>query len=196
QEHRDHEAREDRRRRRGEGGDVPLDARAVAGTADRGRPPRGRLLLCARARQEQGDAGDVLGAGGGAAAAWVPLAGAVRARADLPRRRSRRSGDPDLAAARCRASRVRRARKHSRKRARGSLGADRALTPWWLEEAPQVEPEPPLDGDLEVDVVIVGGGYTGLWTALAVRELEPSARVAVLEAALRSEEHTSELQSP
>jgi glycine/D-amino acid oxidase-like deaminating enzyme len=35
--------------------------------------------------------------------------------------------------------------------------------------------------------VIVGGGYTGLWTALAVSELEPSARVAVLEAGLCGE---------
>ena len=34
---------------------------------------------------------------------------------------------------------------------------------------------------------MVGGGYTGLWTALAVRELEPSARVAVLEAGLCGE---------
>jgi glycine/D-amino acid oxidase-like deaminating enzyme len=31
-------------------------------------------------------------------------------------------------------------------------------------------------------VAIVGGGYTGLWTALAVREREPSARIVVLEA--------------
>jgi glycine/D-amino acid oxidase-like deaminating enzyme len=31
-------------------------------------------------------------------------------------------------------------------------------------------------------VAVVGGGYTGLWTALAVREREPSARVVVLEA--------------
>ena len=29
---------------------------------------------------------------------------------------------------------------------------------------------------------IVGGGYTGLWTALAIREREPAARVVVLEA--------------
>jgi glycine/D-amino acid oxidase-like deaminating enzyme len=67
------------------------------------------------------------------------------------------------------------------------LGEDRALTPWWLEEAPQIEPEPALDGELDVDVAVVGGGYTGLWTALAIRELEPSARVAVLEAALCGE---------
>jgi glycine/D-amino acid oxidase-like deaminating enzyme len=59
--------------------------------------------------------------------------------------------------------------------------------PWWLDEAPPVEPQPALEGELEVDVAIVGGGYTGLWTALAVGELEPSARVAVLEAALCGE---------
>src|SRR5262249_11989196 len=59
--------------------------------------------------------------------------------------------------------------------------------PWWLDEAPPVEPEPALEGDVEADVAIVGGGYTGLWTALSVRELEPSARVVVLEAALCGE---------
>jgi glycine/D-amino acid oxidase-like deaminating enzyme len=32
-------------------------------------------------------------------------------------------------------------------------------------------------------VCVVGGGYTGLWTALALKEREPSARVVVLEAA-------------
>jgi len=42
-------------------------------------------------------------------------------------------------------------------------------TPWWLDEAPRLEPEPPLEGELDVDVAIVGGGYTGLWTALSVR---------------------------
>ena len=36
-------------------------------------------------------------------------------------------------------------------------------------------------------MAIVGGGYTGLWTALAVRELEPSANVVVLEAELCGE---------
>jgi glycine/D-amino acid oxidase-like deaminating enzyme len=59
--------------------------------------------------------------------------------------------------------------------------------PWWLDEAPAVEPEPPLEGDLDTDVAIVGGGYTGLWTALAIRDLEPSAQVVVLEAELCGE---------
>jgi glycine/D-amino acid oxidase-like deaminating enzyme len=42
---------------------------------------------------------------------------------------------------------------------------------------------PQLEGDVAADVCIVGGGYTGLWTALGVKEREPSARVVLLEAA-------------
>jgi glycine/D-amino acid oxidase-like deaminating enzyme len=53
--------------------------------------------------------------------------------------------------------------------------------PFWLEEAPPDEPQPALRGPADADVAIVGGGYTGLWTALALREREPSLRVAVLE---------------
>ena len=61
------------------------------------------------------------------------------------------------------------------------------MTPWWLEEAPELEPEPPLEGELEVDFLVAGGGYTGLWTALTLRQLEPSARVGVIEACLCGE---------
>jgi glycine/D-amino acid oxidase-like deaminating enzyme len=39
----------------------------------------------------------------------------------------------------------------------------------------------PLDGDVAVDVAIVGGGYTGLWTAKALAERDPGLRIAVLE---------------
>ena len=52
---------------------------------------------------------------------------------------------------------------------------------WWLEEARAFRPEavsPPLAGTLDVDVAVVGGGYTGLWTALALRERDPSLSVA------------------
>ncbi len=41
---------------------------------------------------------------------------------------------------------------------------------------------PALEGDLTADVCIVGGGYTGLWTALTLKGREPSAEVVVLEA--------------
>ena len=60
-----------------------------------------------------------------------------------------------------------------------------ALPAWWLEQALAAEeprPAPALAGDLDVDVAIVGGGYTGLWTALALRERAPELRVALLEA--------------
>ena len=55
-------------------------------------------------------------------------------------------------------------------------------TGWWLEEAGDVTPRPPLEGDARADVVVVGGGYLGLWTAWQLRELEPELDVLVLEA--------------
>jgi glycine/D-amino acid oxidase-like deaminating enzyme len=56
------------------------------------------------------------------------------------------------------------------------------LPPWWLDEAGEDPAMPALEGDVDAEVCVVGGGYTGLWTALAVREREPAARVVVLEA--------------
>jgi glycine/D-amino acid oxidase-like deaminating enzyme len=43
-------------------------------------------------------------------------------------------------------------------------------------------PRPALDGDLDVDVCVVGAGFTGLWTAYSLLVADPSVRVAVLEA--------------
>jgi glycine/D-amino acid oxidase-like deaminating enzyme len=56
------------------------------------------------------------------------------------------------------------------------------LPPWWLDEAGSEEPEPSLERDVTADVCIVGGGYTGLWTALALKEREPSLAIVLLEA--------------
>ena len=53
---------------------------------------------------------------------------------------------------------------------------------YWLEEAPAVELLPELVGERSADVVVVGGGYTGMWAAWHVKELEPEARVVLLEA--------------
>ena len=47
---------------------------------------------------------------------------------------------------------------------------------YWLEEAGAVEPTPPLAGDTTADVVVVGGGYLGLWTAWQLKALEPGVR--------------------
>jgi glycine/D-amino acid oxidase-like deaminating enzyme len=65
---------------------------------------------------------------------------------------------------------------------------DPRLPSWWLEDALAREggapAAPALDGDASADVAIVGGGYTGLWTALALRERAPDLRVALVEAEL------------
>jgi glycine/D-amino acid oxidase-like deaminating enzyme len=52
---------------------------------------------------------------------------------------------------------------------------------FWQSELGPAAPRPPLPGDLEVDVAIVGAGFTGLWTAYHLLRAEPSLRVVVLE---------------
>ena len=47
--------------------------------------------------------------------------------------------------------------------------------------ASSLEPRSSLPGDRDVDVAIVGGGFTGLWTAYYLLRADPSIRVAVLE---------------
>lgn len=55
---------------------------------------------------------------------------------------------------------------------------------FWRDDLPQsLTPDrPSLAGTTGADLVVVGGGYTGLWTALLATEREPDARVVVLEA--------------
>lgn len=53
---------------------------------------------------------------------------------------------------------------------------------WWLREAAPAEDARPLAGARRPDVCIVGGGFTGLWTALRIKELQPDADVIVIEA--------------
>ncbi|MGH3077142.1 MAG: NAD(P)/FAD-dependent oxidoreductase [Gaiellaceae bacterium] len=55
---------------------------------------------------------------------------------------------------------------------------------WWLEEAGEVVPARPLERDASADVVVVGGGYLGLWTAWHLLELDPELDVLLLEAAV------------
>ena len=60
----------------------------------------------------------------------------------------------------------------------------RALSLWHDSLPPEdtLERRPSLDGDTDVDVAIVGAGYTGLWTAHSLLGLDPGLRVVVLEA--------------
>lgn len=48
-------------------------------------------------------------------------------------------------------------------------------------ELPEGRTRPPLPGSLDADVVVVGAGYTGLWTAYHLVRAEPTCRVVVLE---------------
>ena len=55
---------------------------------------------------------------------------------------------------------------------------------WWLEEALAAdpgEPCPPLQGDLTADVLILGGGYVGMWTAWQLLQRQPGIDIAILE---------------
>ncbi|MDX6619639.1 MAG: hypothetical protein QOK36_2025 [Gaiellales bacterium] len=53
----------------------------------------------------------------------------------------------------------------------------------WLDEAlsPGAPTAIPLEGAARADVAIMGGGYAGLWTAIRIKEREPSCDVVVLE---------------
>jgi glycine/D-amino acid oxidase-like deaminating enzyme len=55
---------------------------------------------------------------------------------------------------------------------------------YWIAEQPTIEPEPPLQGEVSADVAIVGGGYTGMWTAWWVKALAPEAEVVLCEAGI------------
>ena len=57
----------------------------------------------------------------------------------------------------------------------------RRLSLWWDGLPGTISRRDPLDGDAEVDVAIVGGGLTGLWTAYYLSEADPDLRIAVLE---------------
>jgi len=53
---------------------------------------------------------------------------------------------------------------------------------YWHDSVPgSLEPRPGLENDIEVDIAIVGGGYTGLWTAYYLKKLNPGLSIAIIE---------------
>jgi glycine/D-amino acid oxidase-like deaminating enzyme len=53
---------------------------------------------------------------------------------------------------------------------------------FWLDDLPARAANPPLVGSETADLVVVGAGYTGLWTALLAHRRNPGARIVVVEA--------------
>ena len=54
--------------------------------------------------------------------------------------------------------------------------------PMWLDRPDRPETSPPLSGNVEAELVIVGAGFTGLWAALLAKEAHPDLDVVVIEA--------------
>ncbi len=54
--------------------------------------------------------------------------------------------------------------------------------PFWLDDPSAPSPEPPLTRSTSTDLLIIGAGFTGLWTALLAKEADPARDVVLLEA--------------
>ena len=52
----------------------------------------------------------------------------------------------------------------------------------WLDQYGEYTAEPAVEGEVDVDVAVIGGGLTGLATTIHLKRQDPSVRVAVLEA--------------
>lgn len=59
--------------------------------------------------------------------------------------------------------------------------ADAEPEVFWLQDPARPQPTPALVGEEVADLAVVGGGYSGLWTALLAKERDPSTDVVLLE---------------
>ncbi|KAB7836472.1 FAD-dependent oxidoreductase [Streptomyces mobaraensis] len=60
--------------------------------------------------------------------------------------------------------------------------SDTTLRPYWLDDPGRPDPRPALVGDEHCDLLVVGGGYSELWTALNAKERDPARDVVLIEA--------------
>lgn len=59
--------------------------------------------------------------------------------------------------------------------------SDAATTPYWLDHPDRPAPRPGLAEHLTADLCVIGGGYSGLWTAILAKERDPERDVVLLE---------------
>src|ERR1700759_867148 len=58
---------------------------------------------------------------------------------------------------------------------------DAATTSYWLDNPERPAPRPALERNRDADLCVVGGGYSGLWTAIRAKERDPGRDVVLLE---------------
>ena len=73
------------------------------------------------------------------------------------------------------------ASKDPSSRALAALSKTR-FTTYWIDSLPTVEDEPALQQSQQCDLLVVGGGFCGLWAALQAREQDPERNVVLIEA--------------
>jgi hypothetical protein len=59
--------------------------------------------------------------------------------------------------------------------------ADASHLPFWLDDPRRPDALEPLSGTAETDLLVVGGGFSGLWAALLAKEADPRRDVLLLE---------------
>jgi len=62
------------------------------------------------------------------------------------------------------------------------MSAWQSISLWMDQLEEPLQARPALEQDLEVDVAIIGAGYTGLWTAYYLKRLAPTLDIAIVEA--------------
>ena len=67
---------------------------------------------------------------------------------------------------------------------------DAASESFWLDDLRRPEAHSEFLGTSACDIAVIGGGFTGLWSALLAKQRRPNARVILVEAA-RIAEHAS-----
>lgn len=58
---------------------------------------------------------------------------------------------------------------------------DARTVSFWLDDPARPDPRPGIVEDLDCDLLVIGGGYSGLWTALLAKERDPSLDVVLVE---------------
>ncbi|HEY3473268.1 MAG TPA: hypothetical protein VGK56_01590, partial [Anaerolineales bacterium] len=52
--------------------------------------------------------------------------------------------------------------------------ADASYTPFWLDDPARPQPSAELAKSISTDLLVIGAGFTGLWTALLAKETNPA----------------------